>query len=149
MPPQEGGQDQTGIGADGGGEESVDVGENGGLLCDSGPKQARPASRSERRIARVRGDSVAILVRLFEPISLLFPKGTRMPSLLATVPSPNCIICDGPASPPSRTGWLHAPDRQALFACCGICSDCDDSELEAKIVAKISGEPTVPAIAAE
>jgi hypothetical protein len=90
-----------------------------------------------------------ILVRLFEPISLLFPKGTRMPSLLATVPSPNCIICDGPASPPSRTGWLHAPDRQALFACCGICSDCDDSELEAKIVAKISGEPTVPAIAAE
>ena len=40
-----------------------------------------------------------------------------MPSLLATVPSPNCIICDGPASPPSRTGWLATPDRQALFAC--------------------------------
>src|ERR1700722_11953719 len=60
MPPQEGGQEQTRIGADGGGKKSVDVGENRGLLCDSRAKQARPLRDSERRIARVRRYSVAI-----------------------------------------------------------------------------------------
>ena len=32
MPPQHGGEEQTRIGADGGGEKSVDVGENRGLF---------------------------------------------------------------------------------------------------------------------
>ena len=47
---------------------------------------------------------------------------------------------DGPAppSPPGRMGWLQSPDRQALFVCCGSCSDCDDAELEAKILAQFS-----------
>ena len=90
-----------------------------------------------------------IIVRLYAPLTMLFPEGTDMPPSLATVPSPNCIICDGPASPPSRTGWLQAPDRQALFACCGSCGDCSNEELEAKVVAKVSGEPAVAAIAAQ
>ena len=58
--------------------------------------------------------------------------------LRATVAPPNCILCDGLASPPSRMGWLQAPDRQAVFVC-GRCSDCSDAELEAKIVAQVSG----------
>ena len=52
------------------------------------------------------------------------------------VAPPNCILCDGPASPHSRMGWLQAPDRQAVFCVCGRCSDCTDTELEAKIVAQ-------------
>jgi hypothetical protein len=91
----------------------------------------------------------AITVRLYEPITLLFPKESAIPSLLAAVPCPACVICSDPASPPSRTGWLATPDHQALFACCGTCSDCDDLELEAKIAAKVRGEPPAPAIAAE
>ena len=79
-----------------------------------------------------------IAVRLFEPISLLFPEANVMPSLLATVPAPSCVICNGPASPPSRMGWLATPDR--VFVCCGNCADCADAELEAKITAKVSGE---------
>jgi hypothetical protein len=85
-----------------------------------------------------------IVARLYEPISLLFPQGAlHMPSLRATVPPPACILCDGPASPPSRMGWLQAPDRQALFVCCGSCSDCDDAELERRVVAQVS--ETAPA----
>jgi hypothetical protein len=39
---------------------------------------------------------------------------------------------------PSRMGWLQAPDRQAVFVCCGSCSNCSDAELETNIVARIS-----------
>ena len=85
-----------------------------------------------------------IVVRLFEPISLLFP-GNAMPSLRATVPPPSCILCDGPASPPSRMGWLGTPERQEVFCVCGRCSDCEDAELEKRIVAQVSGadEPII------
>ena len=40
--------------------------------------------------------------------------------------------------PPSRMGWLQAPDRQAVFVCYGSCSNCSDAELETNIVARIS-----------
>ena len=83
------------------------------------------------------------VIRLFEPITLLFPEGA-MPSLEATIPSPNCLLCEGPASPPSRMGWLETPERQAVFVCCGSCSDCNDKELERRIVAKVS-EPAAAA----
>jgi hypothetical protein len=83
------------------------------------------------------------VVRLYEPISLLFPDGA-MPQLSATVPPPCCIVCASPASPPARMGWLKTPE--ALFVVCGRCADCDDAELERKIAALV----TVPAaIAAE
>ena len=85
-----------------------------------------------------------IVVRLFEPITLLFPKATAMP-LLATVPSPCCILCSDPASPPSRMGWLSTPDREEVFVCCGACSDCADAELEAKIVDRVSAETAIAA----
>ena len=78
-----------------------------------------------------------IVVRLFEPTTLLFPEGA-MPAFDATIPSPNCLLCEGPASPPSRMGWLETPERQAVFVCCGACSDCDDKELERRIVANVS-----------
>jgi hypothetical protein len=81
-----------------------------------------------------------IVIRLFEPISLLFTEG-EMPSFSATIPPPKCILCQGPASPPSRMGWLKTPNRQAVFVCCGACSDCSDAELEQRITEKIS-EPT-------
>lgn len=93
--------------------------------------------------------STPIVVRLFEPITLLFPGGIDMPPSAATVPSPCCILCGGPASPPSRMGWLSAPDRQELFVCCGACSDCDDTELERRIVDRVSGKPAPVAAAAE
>jgi hypothetical protein len=67
----------------------------------------------------------------------------------ATVPVPVCLLCDGPASPPSRMGWLESPERQAVFVGCGACSDCADTELEKRIVARISdnrGETIAPAI---
>ena len=85
-----------------------------------------------------------IVVRLFEPISLLFPENA-MPSLRATVPTPSGILCEGPASPPSRMGWLGAPDRQEVFCVCGSCSDCSDAELEAEIVAQVSTKEPVAA----
>ena len=88
-----------------------------------------------------------IVVRLYEPITLLFPKESTMPSL-ATVPAPCCVICSGPASPPSRMGWLSTPDQQAVFVCCGACSDCADAELEAKIVDKAESQTVGAAIAA-
>ena len=66
--------------------------------------------------------------------------------LRATVAPPNCILCDGLASPPSRMGWLQAPDRQAVFWVCGRCSDCEDAELEKRIVDKINAPtPAAPA----
>ena len=83
-----------------------------------------------------------IVVRLFEPITLLFPEDA-MPALDATIPSPNCLLCEGPASPPSRMGWLETPERQAIFCVCGSCSNCADAELETKIIARII-EPRPP-----
>ena len=93
-----------------------------------------------------------IVVRIFEPISFVFQEGAMPQPLYATVPPPNCILCDGPAAPPSRMGWLQAPDRQAVFVCCGSCSNCSDAELETKIVAQITcilPETSVPAAPAE
>jgi hypothetical protein len=71
-----------------------------------------------------------IVVRLFEPISLIFPKDAAVPSLRTTVRPPNCILCDRPPSPPSRMGWFETPDRQAVFVCCGASSDYPAKELE-------------------
>jgi hypothetical protein len=85
-----------------------------------------------------------IVVRLFEPISLLFPDGA-MPSLHATIPPPVCLLCGEPASPPSRMGWLETPDRQAVFVCCGACSNCADAELERRIVERVSERVTADA----
>ena len=92
-----------------------------------------------------------IAIRLFEPITLLFPEGA-MPALDATIPSPNCLLCEGPASPPSRMGWLGTPERKAIFAVCGSCSDCDDAELERRIITQLSDsrpETVVATTAAE
>jgi hypothetical protein len=83
-------------------------------------------------------DASPVIVRLYEPISLLFPRGAPMPMLDATVPSPKCILCEGLASPPARIGVLMAPDRQAMFVCCGACADCSDSELERRIIERVS-----------
>jgi hypothetical protein len=86
-----------------------------------------------------------LIIRLYQAIGLSFPPGApHMPSLRATVPLPNCLLCDGPASPPSRMGYLATPDRQAVFVCCGGCSDCDDLELERRIVERVS-EPVAAA----
>jgi hypothetical protein len=79
-----------------------------------------------------------IVVRLFEPISFIFPQASAAMPPGATVPLPICVLCEGLASPPSRMGWLQTPERQAIFVCCGACSDCSDEALEAKILAKIS-----------
>jgi hypothetical protein len=80
-----------------------------------------------------------IVVRLFEPISLLFSKGTEMPPRTAV--APNCVLCGSSASPPSRMGFLSTPDRQAIFSVCSSCSDCDDDALERKIVAFVDKQP--------
>jgi hypothetical protein len=82
-----------------------------------------------------------IAIRIFEPIALAFKAGAMPQQLHGTVQALSCILCEGLASPPSRMGWLQAPERQAIFVCCGSCSDCSDQELEAKIVDKISDSP--------
>jgi hypothetical protein len=84
-----------------------------------------------------------IVVRLFEPISLLFPENAMLP-LSATVPSPVCLLCGDPASPPSRMGYLATPARRAVFVVCGACSDCSDAELERRIIERVS-EPVAAA----
>ena len=62
-----------------------------------------------------------------------------MPSLDATAPLPACLLCGGHASPPGRMGWLSVDGDQRLFSICGECAwNCDDPELEAKIVAQVS-----------
>ena len=63
------------------------------------------------------------VIRLFEPITLLFPEGA-MPALDVTIPSPNCLLCEGPASPPSS--WDGARNTRAgrCSSCCGACSGC-------------------------
>jgi hypothetical protein len=76
----------------------------------------------------------SIVARVFEPISLLFPEAGAMPS----VPPPVCILCQGPASAPSRMGWVQSPDQQGVFVTCSACSDCDDNELERRIVERIT-----------
>jgi hypothetical protein len=83
-----------------------------------------------------------IVVRLFEPISLLFPEGALMPH--STVAAPNCILCSGKASPPSRMGFVATGNRQGIFSICGSCSDCSDDELERKIVATVDRSPPPP-----
>ena len=96
---------------------------------------------SQRVSALTRGpNAVPIVVRLFEPISLLFPESAAMPSLSVEVL--NCILCEGPAWPPSRMGVMATPDRQAVFVVCGRGSDCLDCELERRIVAQVS-EPAL------
>jgi hypothetical protein len=84
-----------------------------------------------------------VAIRLYEPITLLFPEGAAMPQLRGTVRALPCILCEGLASPPSRMGWLETPERQAVFVCCGACSDCNDKELERRIVAKVSEQRPV------
>ena len=79
-----------------------------------------------------------IVVRLFDPISFIFPEASASMPLGATVPLPICVLCEGLASPPSRLGWAQTPDRQMIFACCGACADCPDQELEERIRAKFS-----------
>ena len=73
---------------------------------------------------------------------------SSLPSLDATAPLPTCLLC-GHASPPGRMGWLSAGDDQRLFSVCGDCAwNCDDAELEAKIVAQVS-DSRPAAVAAE
>ena len=76
-----------------------------------------------------------LIIRLYEAIGLSFPPGApHMPSLDATVPLPNCLLCGGHASPPSTMGWLSASGDQRAFSICSNCGwDCDDAELEQKI----------------
>jgi hypothetical protein len=71
-----------------------------------------------------------------------------MPSYDRTVDPPKCLLCAGLASPPSRMGWLSSPERQAVFVCCGACSDCSDKELEDRIIARVSelSEPEPAAV---
>ena len=81
-----------------------------------------------------------LIIRLYQAIGLSFPPGARhMPSLDATVPLPNCLLCGRRASPPSTMGWLGADGDQRAFSVCSNCGwDCDDAELEQKIHAKFS-----------
>jgi hypothetical protein len=54
MPPQYGGEKQAHIGADGGGEKSVDIRQNRGLLRDGGPHEPWGASLETTRYGRNR-----------------------------------------------------------------------------------------------
>jgi hypothetical protein len=44
----------------------------------------------------------------------------------------------------SSSVWLQSPKRQAVFVCCGSCSDCPDAELERRIIEQVS-EPVAAA----
>jgi hypothetical protein len=90
-----------------------------------------------------------IVVRLFEPISLLFPKAGAMPQLRGTVPAAPCLLCGGSAFPPSRMGCLDADGDRRTFS---VCSDCgwnlNNEELKARTIAQLSdGRPETSAAA--
>jgi hypothetical protein len=86
-------------------------------------------------------------VILFEPITCLFPKGgSPVPDDIVDVP--NCILCQRPTHDlPSRMGVIATSERTAAFCVCGSCADCSDTELEAKVIRKVSAPP--PRLAAE
>ena len=82
-----------------------------------------------------------IVVRLFEPIWLLFPK---MPQCHHSASRPPTASCARSRFATFADGGLATPDRQAVFVCCGACSDCSDAELERRIIERVS-EPVAAA----
>jgi hypothetical protein len=83
-------------------------------------------------------------IRLFTPMGLLFQPGADHLPHEATVALPPCLLCNKKSKlPPSQTGWIQC-DEPRLFMVCGDCGfDCDDAELERKIIERVS-EP-IPA----
>ena len=58
--------------------------------------------------------------------------------------APRCLLCEKPSHlPPAKTVWISAAGDEALGVICGPCNGSDDAELEARILAKVSGAPKV------
>jgi hypothetical protein len=83
----------------------------------------------------------------YELLTLLVPdEGSSPMPLAATVPAPCCLLCEKPSHlPPAKTVWISAAGDEALGVICGPCNGSDDAELEARILAKVSGAPKVDA----
>ncbi len=92
-----------------------------------------------------------VAIRIYEPLSLSFPKETVMPARLATVEATPCLFCETHSHlPPSKMVWVSADGVETMGMVCGGCDVYDDkAELEAAIHAKFRDEPPAPAIAAE
>jgi hypothetical protein len=81
--------------------------------------------------------SAPIVLRLYEPIGLLFPEGAKWPS--NAVDPPSCVLCQRRSPlPRAKTGWISAGREERLFL---ICSDCDwdrdGTELERLIIERV------------
>jgi hypothetical protein len=78
--------------------------------------------------------------------TLLVPdQGDSQMPLAATVATPCCLLC-GKSShlPPAKTAWISASDVETIAVICSDCDCPDQAELEAKIVAQVSGAPAAP-----
>ena len=86
-----------------------------------------------------------IVIRLYDPLTLIIQnQGAEMPLNLAE--APRCLLCEKPSHlPPAKTVWISAAGDEALGVICGPCNGSDDAELEARILAKVSGAPKVDA----
>jgi hypothetical protein len=75
-----------------------------------------------------------IVLRIFEPVALVFPEGARMPS--TAVASPPCLLCQSNSRlPPSRLGFISTGEEERLFLICDACGwDLSDNEVERRIL---------------
>ena len=84
-------------------------------------------------------DNVNPVIRLYEAISLVFPKDVHMPPG-ATADLPPCICCrQSSPFPPSKMGWAKKADEKVVFVVCEACvAACDDDdELERRVIAQL------------
>jgi hypothetical protein len=87
----------------------------------------------------------APVIRLYESLGLTFPEEAQMPPG-ATAEIPPCLLCNLHSRlPPSKVGFISVGEAERLFQICAVCNcDCpDEAELEARILAKVSGAPKV------
>jgi hypothetical protein len=80
-----------------------------------------------------------IVIRLYDPLTLIIPQGAEMPQLAATIPTPNCLLCNRHSHlPPAKTAWISAADVETIAVICTDCDCADQAELERKIIEQVS-----------
>lgn len=91
-----------------------------------------------------------IVVRLYDPIELVFFDGDLMLAPNTTTAAPPCFQCEMASHlPPAKLGWVSMNGAESLISICGACAFGTEEEIKARVVAKVSGSPPATAIAAE
>jgi hypothetical protein len=89
------------------------------------------------------------VVRIFEAVSLAFPRTVTMPPGVIS-PLPPCLICRHYSPlPPAKQFYLKGDEGEGLGVVCQACAaDRDDAELEKKVLSSLD-QTAAPPIAAE